>query len=160
MGLPAALLAWTARNPEVLYLTPPGMALGTYELQGELEREFNPITGETGGNKMVDIIPGIDINWENILPGGAPFITKEGPASAWLPAWIANGTQFYRGPMGYLGCYTRAGVWKQWKPYHPIVFGKRTDAGKLARVANKHKNVYKELHKLFGRHEVRSKIKR
>jgi hypothetical protein len=97
-------------------------------------------------------IPGIDVNWGNILPGGAPFITAEGPAAAWVYAWTANGTNFYRGPMGYIGCYTKAGVWKQWKPYHPVVFGRRDDPRKLARMIKRHHTSWKELNKVYGKH--------
>jgi len=99
-------------------------------------------------------IPGVDINWGGILPGGEPFTVPEAPAG-FVYGWTANGTPFYTNPMtGHIGCYTKRGMFRYWKPYHPIVFGKRTDGAKLARVAKRHRRVYKELHKLFGKHEV------
>lgn len=64
--------------------------------------------------------------------------------------WVANGTLFQRNEDGTISVQRKDGTVKTYRPYKPIVFGKKTDARKLARVAKKHRSIYKELHKLFG----------
>jgi len=108
---------------------------------------------QPGGKTMpgMNIIPGYDVNWANIIPGGAPFITPEGPQQAWNYAWTANGTNFYRSTNGWVGCYKKNGQWRQWRPYHPTVFGKKDDPRKLAKVIKRHHGSWKELNKVFGK---------
>lgn len=64
--------------------------------------------------------------------------------------WVANGTLFQRNEDGTISVQRKDGTIKTYRPYKPIVFGKQLDARKLARVAKKHRSIYKELHKLFG----------
>jgi len=64
--------------------------------------------------------------------------------------WVANGTLFQRNEDGTISVQKKDGTVKTYRPYKPIVFGKKLDARKLARVAKKHRAIYKELHKLFG----------
>lgn len=117
----------------------------------------------TGGNKTmatasmgrgIDLIPGYDVNWGGILPGGDPFIVPEAGGTqttvGWAYGWTANGTVFYRSSNGGIGCYTKGGVWKQWRPYKPVVFGKHTDLAKLVKVAASHKKTYNAAKSLFG----------
>jgi hypothetical protein len=106
---------------------------------------------------MPDLIPGYDINWGNILPGGEPFITAEPPGgnSMWPKTWYANGTQFRLSWNGTHGaCLRKNGTWKTWRIYRPTVFGKKVDANKFAHLAKKYNKTYKELNKLFGKRVV------
>lgn len=132
-----------------------GIAAGTAILKagGINTQQAGGKTMPTGlGISGLNLIPGYDVNWENIIPGGAPFITPEGPAMSWTYSHTANGINFYRFG-NKRGCYNSKGVWKQWAVYHPIVFGKHADGAKLARIIKKHRSIYKELNKVFGKRE-------
>jgi len=138
-------------NPSLLALTPPGLAYAGYKLATSQAQAGGKTMADTGRG-ILDI-PGIDINWGGILPGGDPFIVPEAPAAGWVYGWTANGQVFYRTADGrFTGTYTKTGGFKTWRHYHPIVFGKRDDPRKLARVIKRHHGAWKELNKVFGKH--------
>ena len=142
-GIPLNPLGWAGA----------GMAAGA-ALMGvsNTNQRGNTMASATLGRGIIDI-PGIDVNWGNILPGGEPFIVNEG-AAGFQYSHTANGTVFYRAG-NWMGCYKKNGQWKQWHTYHPTVFGKRDDPRKLAKIIKRHHGAWKELNRVFGkRHKV------
>jgi hypothetical protein len=147
-------------KPELLALTVPGVIAGIgAQSMAQAQQGVNTLTG--GGNGMavplaaatgrgIIDIPGIDINWAGILPGGDPFIVNEGPNASWVYSHTANGQVFYRAG-NYFGTYNKGGAFKYWRVYRPIVFGKRDDPRKLARIIKRHHGAWKELNKVFGK---------
>ena len=91
--------------------------------------------------------PGV-FNPKDVTPTMYGTVTKQ---------WVANGTLFQRNEDGTISVQRKDGTVKTYRPYKPIVFGKKTDAKKLARVAKKHRSIYKELHKMFGTKTRRAK---
>lgn len=151
-------------NPEAVKtlasMTIPGVILGGL---GTAAATIGGTSMATSTGRGIIDIPGYDItSLSNILPGGEPFIVPEGNNTAernWEYSHVANGVVFYRSG-NYRGCRNKAGAWKQWTAYHPTVFGKRPDAGKLAKMIKKHRDVWRELNKVYGKHYVEHKSKR
>ena len=67
----------------------------------------NLITGGSGGSSTPTV-------------AGSGMVVGVVPPG-FYPSWVANGTQFYRGPNGLLGVMNHRGRWKQWRPKKPIV---------------------------------------
>lgn len=86
--------------------------------------------------------------------GGAGFIGQQQPAfqgATVVKTWTANGTPFQLLSDGHIVVTKRNGIVKKYKPYKPMVFGKKIDAKKFARLAKKYRGVHKELNKLYGK---------
>ena len=125
-------------------------ALGPISILGALVG-VNAVTNNnnTGGSNMAGIlnIPGIDL-----LPAGlgGPLVATEAPnTGSVVKTWVANGTVFYQYNNGAIGCYKRNGVFKAWRPYHPLVFGKKINAQGFIRLAKKYRKVHAELSRIF-----------
>lgn len=83
--------------------------------------------------------------------GGAGFIGGGGSVGS-VPvvrSWSANGTPFQLLQDGRIAVTKKNGIVKIYRPYKPMVFGKKTDAKKFIRLAKKYKKTYAELHKIF-----------
>lgn len=110
--------------------------VGGGEILEEIEKAETQkqITGDTMGKRRYAI-------GEDITPTYHGEYSKQ---------WTANGVIFQRNEDGTISVQKKDGTVKTYRPYKPIVFGKRPDGAKLARVIKKHRGVYKELHKVFG----------
>jgi len=109
----------------------------------------------TNGGQNMAGLPGFDLFPAGL---GGPALAPEPVNSAGVvKTWVANGTVFYMFQTGHIGCYNKSGRWKAWRPYHPIVFGKKADAHKLAKIIKKHRKTYAELNRVFGKNH-RNKV--
>ena len=124
-----------------------------------VDRGIDKITGgSTGGDSMNGSRYGGWTDWG--VEGPGVFNPKDVTPTMYgsvTKQWVANGTLFQRNEDGTISVQRKDGTVKTYRPYKPIVFGKKTDAKKLARVAKKHRSIYKELHKMFGTKTRRAK---
>lgn len=112
--------------------------------------------GETGMTAPgVVPTPGIIPAIQRILPGGETGLSwhdyTPGTHGAVVKIWYANGTPFALNQDGTISVQKKNGTIKTYRPYKPTVFGKNPDAAKFIKMAKKHKTMYTELHKVFGR---------
>ena len=109
------------------------------------------VTAQNGGSGMTGDRYG---GWTDIgVEGPGVFSPKDITPTYYggvTKQWVANGTPFQRNEDGTISVQKKDGTVKTYRPYKPIVFGKQLNAKKLVRVANKHRSIYKELHKIFG----------
>ncbi len=90
-----------------------------------------------------------------LLPGGVPMPMAMTGATL-VKTWVSNGVLFGKLSDGKMVVQKKDGTVKIWRPYKPVVFGKRTDVTKFTRLAKKYRKEYQELHKLFGKPRRRS----
>lgn len=96
--------------------------------------------------------PGIGAALQRLVPGGGTGLTTAPTIHGFVvKTWSTGTAQFAQYQDGTLATITKSGRLKTWKPYHPVVFGKRSDPRKLARVIKKHHRDWKELNKVFGK---------
>lgn len=110
----------------------------------------------------VDVgVPGPGVVMPGTLPVDIPVITAPDitPETHGKPVkqWVANGVVFQRNEDGTISVRRKDGTVKTYRPYRPVVFGKKLEPRKLARVAKKHRKVYMELKKLFEKRGGRRK---
>ncbi len=106
-------------------------------------------------NPIHDIASGItDI--EELLGMNAGDFTQ-GEHGRVVKRWTANGAQFQMNQDGTITVKKRNGILKTYKPYKPMVFGKKLKAGMFIRLAKKYEKTYKELDKIFKHKALRRK---
>lgn len=70
--------------------------------------------------------------------GVAPAMNGNGPSGASAPAiyWWTTGTAvFYRLQNGKIGTWKKNGVWKEWRPYKPVVIPRKWSSKAMGRVS-------------------------
>lgn len=97
----------------------------------------------------------IDEWLQGYLPGGIPR-SMETLGATVVKTWVANGALFGRLSDGRIAVVRKDGTIKVYRPYKPLVFGKKTDGKKFIRLAKRYRKEYKELHKIFGKSQRRS----
>jgi len=107
-----------------------------------------------GGESIMANLPrytgGIDIG----VAGPGIFSSKDLTPNYYggvTRSWMANQALFQKNENGTITVQKKDGSLKTYRPHKPIVFGKRLDPVKLARVIKKHRGVWKELNKVFGK---------
>lgn len=67
------------------------------------------------------------------LPGAAG--EGGGPSGTVVNQWNTGTATFYQLQNGKIGTFKRNGVWKEWRPYKPVVVPKKWSSRSMARVA-------------------------
>ena len=103
-----------------------------------------------GGNKM-GFYTKLDQALGGYLPGGMTPSQQDIYAmhGGVAYSWNTGTATFSRLADGRIAVQKKNGLVKIYRPYKPLVFGKKTDAKKFIRVAKKHKKIYSELRKIF-----------
>lgn len=115
----------------------PRSALGRGFLGGGVAGSLNSIW-----SNLDTLLPGAGRGIGGFLPGrstpSGPAIaggSGGGPSAAIVGSWNTGTAIFYQLQNGKIGTTKRNGVWKEWRPYRPVVIPKKWNAGSMRRVA-------------------------
>jgi len=94
----------------------------------------------TGGLARRAVGPAGLIGTGAMIPGlfggnGANGANGGGPSAQIVGEWSTGTAEFFRLANGKIGTYKANGVWKEWKPYRPVVIPRRWNARSMNRVA-------------------------
>jgi hypothetical protein len=96
-----------------------------------LASSFVPQIAATGLDML---LPGE--GFKALVPFG--LLTDDAPRNASAPtvrAYNAGSQRFFQLQNGKVGTFKKNGVWKEWRPYRPVVVPKKWDAKSMGRVA-------------------------
>ncbi len=113
----------------------PQSALGRGFAGGGLAGMANTIW-----SNLDTLLPGAGRGIGGFLPGRSTpsFPTGGGgggPSATVVNQWNTGTAVFYQLQNGKIGTYKRNGVWKEWRPYRPVVVPRKWSARSMSRVA-------------------------
>ena len=114
-------------------ITPGGLASGVGTVAGILDQL---IPGPAGAG-IGAYLPGrsTPVPLRSARAGGTRG-TSAGASAQSVGSWSTGTATFHRLANGKIGTVKRNGVWKEWRPYRPVVVPKKWDARAMRRVAS------------------------
>lgn len=137
-------------------LAPLGLAVAA-PLVGGVSQMVSPLikTAIATGTALVAEragigVPGVEVQWPEILPGGLPFVTREPPGVSPVRKWSTGTTIFLEGSDGSHWVLTKKG-WKKYRRRKPIVLGtKHLTPRKMIRANRLYTKLMKDLARGLG----------